>query len=65
LDDVNWVATPKAQHSWNFKILHNIHYAKLQKARRRQWYISPEGFRELRHTCLLNRKSCAAYLGVV
>jgi hypothetical protein len=33
LDDVNWVATPKAQHSWNFKILHNIHYAKFQGSR--------------------------------
>jgi hypothetical protein len=32
--------------------------------RRRVWHISPEGFRELRHTCLLSRKACAAYLGV-
>lgn len=29
------------------------------------WYVSPEGFRELRHSCLLSsRRSCAAYLGV-
>ncbi|KAA0068959.1 VC1465 family Xer recombination activation factor [Rhodanobacter sp. T12-5] len=41
-----------------------IHYAKLKKARRRLWLISPEGFRELRHGCLLSRKACAAYLGV-
>jgi len=28
-------------------ILHNIHYAKSRKVRRRLWLISPEGFREL------------------
>ncbi len=29
------------------------------------WYVSPEGFRELRHSCLLSsRQACAAYLGV-
>lgn len=33
--------------------------------RRRAWLISPEGFRELRHSCLLrNQKAAAAYLGV-
>ena len=33
--------------------------------RRRQWLISPEGFRDLRHSCLLsNRQAAAAYLGV-
>lgn len=33
-------------------------------ARRRLWLISPEGFRELRHSCLLSRKAAAEYLGV-
>jgi hypothetical protein len=34
-------------------------------SRRRAWLISPEGFRELRHACLLgNRKAAAKYLGV-
>lgn len=32
--------------------------------RRRVWYISPERFRELRHSCLLSREACAAFLGV-
>lgn len=31
---------------------------------RRVWHVSPEGFRELRHACFLNRKACAAFLGV-
>jgi len=31
---------------------------------RRVWLISPEGFRELRHACLLSRQQAAAYLGV-
>lgn len=44
-------------------ILHNIHYAQSRK-RRRLWYISPEGFRELRHSCLLSRQRAADYLGV-
>lgn len=36
-----------------------------RRTRRRQWLISPEGFLELRHGCLLsNRKAAAAYLGV-
>jgi DNA-binding XRE family transcriptional regulator len=34
------------------------------RKRRRVWYISPEGFRELRHTCLLSRQRAADYLGV-
>lgn len=39
--------------------------ARVRRLRRRTWYISPEGFRELRHGCLLsNRKAAAAYLGV-
>ena len=32
--------------------------------RARPWYISPDGFRELRHSCFLSRKACAEYLGV-
>ena len=31
--------------------------------RRRVWHISPEGFRELRHSCLLSVKACAELLG--
>jgi hypothetical protein len=31
---------------------------------KRCWYISPEGFRDLRHSCLFSRHACAAYLGV-
>jgi len=27
------------------------------------WHISPEGFRELRHSCLLSVKACAELLG--
>jgi len=34
------------------------------RPRRRVWLVSPESFRELRHACLLNRKACAAFLGV-
>ena len=30
----------------------------------RTWYVSAEGFRELRHSCLLSRQRCADYLGV-
>jgi len=36
----------------------------LKATRRRVWHISPEGFRELRHSCLLSRKRAADYLGV-
>lgn len=35
-----------------------------RRPRRRVWLVSPGGFRELRHACLLNRKACAAFLGV-
>lgn len=35
-----------------------------RRLRRRLWLVSPEGFRELRHGCLLSRKACAAFLGV-
>ncbi len=35
-----------------------------RRPRRRVWLVSPDGFRELRHACLLNRKACAAFLGV-
>lgn len=38
--------------------------AGARRPRRRLWLISPEGFRELRHSCLLSRKQAAAYLGV-
>lgn len=31
--------------------------------RRRVWYVSPEGFRELRRSCLLSRTACAGVLG--
>ena len=30
----------------------------------RLWYVSPADFLELRHSCALSRKACAAYLGV-
>ena len=30
---------------------------------RRLWYLSPDGFRELRLGCLLSRKACASVLG--
>lgn len=32
--------------------------------RRRRWFISPEGFRELRHSCFLSQSKCADFLGV-
>ncbi|WP_343123432.1 VC1465 family Xer recombination activation factor [Rhodanobacter sp. Root627] len=35
-----------------------------RRPRRRLWLISPDGFRELRHSCLLSQKQAAAYLGV-
>ena len=38
--------------------------AGARRPRRRLWLVSPEQFRELRHSCLLSRKACAAYLGV-
>lgn len=28
------------------------------------WHLSPEGFRELRHSCFLSPKACAEFLGV-
>lgn len=28
---------------------------------KRCWYISPEGFRDLRHSCLLSRHACAVF----
>lgn len=35
------------------------------RRRARTWHVSPEGFRELRHSCLLSgRKACAEFLGV-
>lgn len=34
------------------------------RPRRRVWLVSPEGFRELRRACFLDRKACAAFLGV-
>jgi DNA-binding transcriptional regulator YiaG len=49
-------------------ILHNRHYAKSWKGqtgrRRRVWRLSPEGFRELRHSCFLTPEACAKFLGV-
>jgi DNA-binding transcriptional regulator YiaG len=30
---------------------------------RRPWHLSPDGFRELRASCLLSRKACAGLLG--
>ena len=51
-------------------------YAKVSKVRngprkagaarpaRRLWHVSPEGFGELRRSCLLSRKAAAAFLGV-
>ncbi|WP_082190103.1 VC1465 family Xer recombination activation factor [Frateuria defendens] len=38
--------------------------AGLRRPRRRLWHISPEGFRELRHSCFLSRRRCAEFLGV-
>lgn len=39
--------------------------ARRVRPRRRPWLISPEGFRELRHSCLLsNQRAAATYLGV-
>ncbi|MDE2155613.1 MAG: hypothetical protein KGJ32_06920, partial [Xanthomonadaceae bacterium] len=38
--------------------------AAARRPRRRLWLISPEGFRELRHSCLLSQRQAAAYLGV-
>jgi hypothetical protein len=35
-----------------------------RRPRCRLWLISPEGFRELRHSCLLSQRQAAAYLGV-
>jgi DNA-binding transcriptional regulator YiaG len=32
--------------------------------RKRRWFVSPEGFRELRLTCLLSQRACADLLGV-
>lgn len=31
---------------------------------RRRWFVSAEGFRELRLTCLLSQRACADLLGV-
>lgn len=49
-------------------ILHNRHYAQSQKAqrgrRKRVWHLSPDGFRELRHSCFLTPEACAKFLGV-
>jgi len=49
-------------------ILHNRHYAQSrtgqQRRRRRVWHLSPDGFRELRHSCFLTPEACAKYLGV-
>ncbi|MEO6967508.1 MAG: hypothetical protein ABI132_03490 [Rhodanobacteraceae bacterium] len=36
---------------------------RAQSAPRRRWLISPEGFRELRLSCLLDLRACAAFLG--
>lgn len=45
-----------------------IHYAQSRKGqqrrRRRVWHLSPDGFRELRHSCFLTPEACAKYLGV-
>ncbi|HEY7873411.1 MAG TPA: hypothetical protein VIC31_11910, partial [Rudaea sp.] len=32
--------------------------------RPRRWFVSAEGFRELRLTCLLSQRACADLLGV-
>jgi DNA-binding transcriptional regulator YiaG len=53
-------------------ISHNVYYVKLQNLMKnttkrrpvRRWYVSPADFLELRHSCALSRKACAAYLGV-
>jgi len=49
-------------------ILHNMHCAPKRgsaKGRRRHvWYVSPDGFRELRLSCLLSQPACAKLLGV-
>lgn len=35
-----------------------------ERPKRRLWRLRPDGFRELRMSCLLNRKACAEFLGV-
>jgi hypothetical protein len=35
-----------------------------KRRRVRLWYVSPDEFRELRHSCFLSRKACAEFLGV-
>lgn len=43
----------------------NLLLCKTTASRRsRVWYVSPEGFRELRRSCGLSRQACAAFLGV-
>lgn len=38
---------------------------RIPRARpRRVWRLSPDGFRELRHSCFLTPQACAKYLGV-
>lgn len=34
------------------------------KPRVRPWYLSPDGFRALRRSCFMSRKTCAEFLGV-
>ena len=55
---------PREENAFLALILHNKHYAKSRRPRRRQWFLSPEGFRELRHGCFMNREACAQFLGV-
>ena len=50
-----------------YDTLHNIQrrHSKCGAARhRRRWFVSSEGFRELRLTCLLSQRACADLLGV-
>jgi hypothetical protein len=35
-----------------------------KRRRVRLWHVSPDEFRELRHSCFLSRKACAEFLGV-
>lgn len=36
----------------------------MKHRRKRPWLISPEEFRELRHSCFMSRATCAAFLGL-
>jgi len=54
----------RAQRNYTLCEVQGAPKVQRKRARSRTWHVSPEGFRELRHSCFLSQVKCAEFLGV-